>query len=128
MCPIGYESTPTDPLNAFKSVNDIKSSKQTTFVNTKSPSNGSENVGALTPVTTEPFEDFVIVGEISFRFPVFHVFKWEDIQTDLNQQYPKFYDIRRVEQGIQEKPKADQVKKKIGTNTHCIIEFSSYTD
>jgi hypothetical protein len=73
-CPIGFELTPTKPSDAYKENKDICE-----------------------------FDTWIIIGEISKCYPSFHVKRWEDISTDLNCAFPKFFNIRKSELGIQEK-------------------------
>jgi len=68
MCPIGFEMTPLNPEDAYKHLDN---------------SNVLEN-----------FQIWIIIGEISRKRPVFHVKKWEEIQTDINCAFPHFYQIR----------------------------------
>ena len=76
---------------------------------------------------TPKVEPWLIIGDIAPRFPVFHVRRWQDIVTDLEQLTPKFFDIRRDEKGVQEHETREYKKggPKFGKNTHCIIEFSN---
>lgn len=53
MCPVGYELTPTHPYDAYSTTNES---------------------------LTEPW---IIIGEVSKCYPVFHVKKWQDIATDI---------------------------------------------
>lgn len=95
MCPIGFEMTPTKPMDAYKKLEDI----------------------------TE-LEKWLIIGEISKAYPVFHVKKWSQVVTDIDCQFPKFFNIRKSEVGVQEKTsKAFTEGSKLGGNLHCIIEF-----
>ena len=55
MCPIGFEQTPTKPMDAYKVQKDICES-----------------------------DYWIIIGEVSKCYPVFHVKKWEDIVTDID--------------------------------------------
>ena len=45
-------------------------------------------------------KNWIIIGEISKNYPMFHVNKWDDIYTDINCAYPSFYNIRKTEDGI----------------------------
>ena len=56
-CPVGYESTAVSQVDAFKT---------------------KEQIGDNTV-------EWIIIGEISRRSPVFHVRKWDDIATDIDQ-------------------------------------------
>lgn len=72
------------------------------------------------------FDTWIIIGEVSKCYPAFHVKKWEDIVTDINCSFPKFFNIRKSELGVQEKTsKAFTEGSKLGGNLHCIIEFES---
>lgn len=73
-CPIGYELTPTKPYDAYSAVNEICE-----------------------------LDTWIIIGEVSKCYPVFHVKKWEDISTDISCAFPKYFNIRKSELGIQEK-------------------------
>lgn len=97
MCPIGFERTPVQPIDAY----------------------------ALTEQISE-FDTWIIIGEISKCYPSFHIKKWQDIVTDIECEFPKFFNIRKSEMGIQEKasPAFTEGKHK-GGNLHCIIEFKS---
>jgi hypothetical protein len=71
-------------------------------------------------------EEWIIIGEISFKHAPMHIKKWDDIVFDLGIQYPKFFDIRETEKGVQEKPRDEKFdESRIGNNVHCIIEFSA---
>ena len=68
--------------------------------------------------------DWIIIGEISKCYPVFHIKKWEDIYTDIDCAFPRFFNIRKAEQGVQVKTsKSFTEGKHLGGNLHCIIEF-----
>jgi hypothetical protein len=73
----------------------------------------------------QDFETWIIIGEISKCYPVFHTKKWSDIITDLNTGYPEFFNIRKSELGVQRKEAEvfQEGGKKHGGNLHCIIEF-----
>jgi hypothetical protein len=45
-------------------------------------------------------ENWIIIGEISKAYPMFHVKKWDDIFTDINCAYPQFFNIRKTEEGV----------------------------
>ena len=72
MCPIGYEQTPKKPIDAYQMYDEISE-----------------------------FENWIIIGEISMCYPVFHVKKWEQIETDIECAFPAFFNIRKAEIGIQ---------------------------
>ena len=74
MCPIGFEATPTAPQDAYKKCSEI-----------------------------DEFKHWIIIGEISKCYPVFHTKPWEMIYTDINCAFPQFFNIRKSEAGIQEK-------------------------
>lgn len=96
MCPIGFESTPNKPHLAYANNSDIVE-----------------------------FEDWIIIGEISKCFPVFHVKKWSDITKDINCQFPEYFNIRKSNLGVQvKKGKAFTEGKYLGGNLHCLMEFS----
>lgn len=46
------------------------------------------------------FDTWIIIGEVSKCYPVFHVKKWDDIALDISCAFPKFYNIRKPELGI----------------------------
>lgn len=46
------------------------------------------------------FDTWIIIGEVSKCYPVFHVKKWEDIATDIATAFPEFYNIRKSELGV----------------------------
>lgn len=48
-------------------------------------------------------DDWIIIGDISAKSPVFHVRRWEEIAEDIECEYPKFVDIREEEFKIQQK-------------------------
>lgn len=98
MCPIGFERTPAQPIDAYALMADISE-----------------------------FDTWIIIGEISKCYPCFHVKKWKDIVTDINCAFPQFFNIRKSEMGIQEKTtKAFTEGKHKGGNLHCLIEFRSH--
>jgi hypothetical protein len=71
MCPIGFELTPEHPHHSYS------------------------------PLSEElDFKTWIIIGEISKCYPVFHVKPWEEIFTDINCSFPSFFNIRKSEQGI----------------------------
>ena len=82
MCPIGFEATPTAPQepplivpqDAYKKCSEI-----------------------------DEFKHWIIIGEISKCYPVFHTKPWDMIYTDINCAFPQFFNIRKSEAGIQEK-------------------------
>ena len=45
-------------------------------------------------------ETWIIIGEVSKCYPVFHVKRWTDIVTDLSCGFPEFFNIRKSELGI----------------------------
>ena len=71
MCPIGFENTPLLPFDAYKKKEEI-----------------------------ELFRNWIIVGEISKMYPVFHTIDWEEIYTDINCQFPDFVNIRKKGSGV----------------------------
>lgn len=96
-CPIGYEQTPTKAFDAYRESKDILE-----------------------------LDTWVIIGEVSKCYPVFHIKKWDDIATDIGCAFPKFFNIRKPELGIQEKTsKSFTEGNKVGGNLHCLIEFES---
>ena len=95
-CPIGFEMTPSKPYHAYQ-----------------------EDLSKI-----EELETWFIIGEVSKCYPPMHVFKWRDILLDLNQAFPKFLNIRKLDLGIQEKTsQCFKTGSKAGGNLHCIIEF-----
>ena len=71
MCPIGFEMTPTKPIDAYQVTSEIAE-----------------------------FNHWVIVGEISSCYPSFHVLKWEDIVKDISCGYPEFFNVRKKDLGV----------------------------
>jgi hypothetical protein len=96
MCPIGYERTPIKPMDAYKKLEDI-----------------------------EELDTWLIIGEISKAYPMFHVKKWKDVAQDIDCAMPYFFNIRKSDVGVQEKTaKCFQPGgSKEGGNLHCFIEF-----
>ena len=72
MCPIGFEHTPIQPHDAYAM---------------------NRKIGQL-------FETWIIIGEISQKYPPFHVCKWADIVKDITCVFPYYYDIRETKLGI----------------------------
>lgn len=96
MCPIGFESTPNKPHLAYAKNEEIVE-----------------------------FEDWIIIGEVSKCFPVFHVKKWSEIVKDIDCQFPEYFNIRKSHLGVQmKKGKGFTEGKYAGGNLHCLIEFS----
>ena len=97
MCPIGFEQTPVQPINAYSQMSEISE-----------------------------FDTWIIIGEISKCYPSFHVKKWEEIVTDISCSFPEFYNIRKSEVGVQTKAgKSFTEGKHKGGNLHCLMEFKS---
>ena len=104
MCPIGFEKTPLKPQQAYEVLDTQK---------------------------LEDFQTWIIIGDPSRKRPVFHVKKWEEIQTDISCAFPQFYQIRD-QLNIDEDP-SDKIQTKTekrftegdmkGVNLHCLIEF-----
>ncbi|RUS75066.1 hypothetical protein EGW08_017172, partial [Elysia chlorotica] len=88
-CPIGYEDSPTHPQDAYRSVPDDKKTS------------------------------WILIGETSKMFPAIHCKKWEDICTDLNTEFPEYYDIRREWKGVRRRKSG----KSTSGNLHCIMAF-----
>jgi hypothetical protein len=63
-----------------------------------------------------------MIAESSKMFPGIHVFKWSEIQLDLETYWPRFFNIRRRKEGVQtRKGKEDDIP---GTSTiDCIMAF-----
>ncbi len=96
MCPIGFEVAPTKAWDAYSSRPEILEQ-----------------------------DHWIIIGETSKCYPVFHVRKWEEIRMDIDNQNPQYYNIRKPQKGIMEyKSEKFRTGKKQGGNLHCIIEFS----
>lgn len=68
MCPIGFEQVPTMPTDAYKPNEEISE-----------------------------FKEWIIIGEISKCYPIFHIKPWEEIYTDIDCAFPRFYNIRKSE-------------------------------
>lgn len=71
MCPIGFELTPTQAYDCYKPQPEICES-----------------------------DAWIIIGEVSKCYPVFHVKKWDDIALDISCAFPKFFNIRKSELGV----------------------------
>ena len=71
MCPIGFEATPTQQHDAYKPSEEISE-----------------------------FRHDIIIGEISRMYPTFHVKPWEAIYTDIDCAFPRFFNIRKSEEGV----------------------------
>jgi len=74
MCPIGFEETPKKPIDAYSLTSDISE-----------------------------FDNWIIIGEISQMYPIFHIKKWDQIVTDIECAFPEFFNIRKSEIGVQQK-------------------------
>lgn len=98
-CPVGFELTPPDPLDAY-------------IASEEDPI----NLG---------YDTWIIIGEVSKCYPVFHSKRWADIVTDISCGFPEFFNIRKSELGIQKKetPSFQEGGSKAGGNLHCLIEF-----
>jgi hypothetical protein len=70
-CPIGFEQTPSKAYQAYSQMKDIAE-----------------------------LDTWIIIGEVSKCYPVFHVKKWEDVATDISCAFPKYFNIRKTELGI----------------------------
>ena len=93
---MGYESTPIRPFQAFANRNEILE-----------------------------FEEWIILGEISKLNGGLMMKKWNDINTDINCQFPEYFNIRKINKGVElKKGKEFKEGKWLGGNMHCIIEFS----
>jgi hypothetical protein len=102
MCPIGFEIAPLIPSDAYKPL------------------------AAINPNELQPF---IIIGEASKAYPIFHVKKWDEIALDIDQQNPYYYNIRKSEKGVQARTaEAFVTGDKLGKNLHCLIEFESLED
>ncbi len=82
-CPIGFEITPTKPPNAYKVKEQIPESEA---------------------------DHWIIIGEPSKCYPVFHVKKWDEVAMDISNQYPEYYNMRKPQN--------------LGKNCHCLLIFS----
>lgn len=95
MCPVGFEINPTKPNQVYSPLCEISES-----------------------------DTWIIIGDISKCYPCFHIKQWKDINTDIDCQFPEFYNIRKPELGIQKKISAAfTTGTKAGGNLHCLIEF-----
>mmetsp|Transcript_48440 Transcript_48440/g.35649 ORF Transcript_48440/g.35649 Transcript_48440/m.35649 type:complete len:91 (-) Transcript_48440:90-362(-) len=70
-CPIGFERTPTKAYGAY-----------------------------LQEAEVAEWDTWLIIGEVSKCYPVFHVKRWEDVVTDITCAFPQFFNIRKAELGI----------------------------
>nr|CAB3225689.1 basic immunoglobulin-like variable motif-containing protein [Phallusia mammillata] len=104
-CPIGFESTPQNPLEAYASKQCIENNQ------------ASQKCADDLP-TTPVFNEWIFIGEPSKNHPPIHCKRWDDILQDLHMEGPEYYNIRHPEKGIQHR----RTKKK-GGNLHCIIAF-----
>ena len=68
-----------------------------------------------------------MVGESSKHFPGIHVYKWKEIQLDLETYWPQYFNIRRRKEGVQvRKGKENDTP---GTSTiDCIMAFEKFKD
>ena len=99
MCPIGFELAPLMGFDAYKPIEDIN---------------------------PNDLDAFLIIGEASKAYPIFHVIKWNDVALDIDQQNPNYFNIRKPQMGIQAKTSESLVSgNKLGQNLHCLIEFES---
>ena len=94
--PLGYEECPNNPHECYKEIN-----------------KGNKCV-----------ENWLIIGEISKKYPIFHLKKWEEIVTDISCSLPQYYNIRKPDLGVMRKtdPIYTTGRKK-GTQSHCFLLF-----
>jgi hypothetical protein len=65
------------------------------------------------------------LGEVSKMSGGLMMKKWKDIVLDINCQFPEFFNIRKIDKGVQiKKGREFKEGKFLGGNLHCIIEFS----
>jgi hypothetical protein len=153
MCPIGFEITPNKPWQAYDSLAQIQttSSPQNEEVkdiektqsdkdadNTEKDGGMEEEKKSLEAEENEKAEKssdekkedgecWIIIGEISKAYPMFHVKRWSEIVMDINNQNPYYYNIRKPEQGIKEfQSESLRSGKKAGGNLHCLILFERF--
>jgi len=101
-CPIGFEITPTKPYNAYKPKEEIPETE---------------------------LDHWLIIGEPSKVYPMFHVKKWSEISMDISNQYPDYYNMRKPEKGIMKmESKLYTTGKQLGKNPHCILIFRKISD
>lgn len=96
-CPYGYEIVPKGDYNPYD----------------QSP-----------PENIDEGDLWILVGEPSKCFPVFHTFNWQEIQKDLTMYYPNWFNIRNKKSGCR------QVKEgtKKGGTINCILAFEKLKD
>jgi len=68
-----------------------------------------------------------MVGESSKNFPGMHVFKWSEIQLDLETYWPNFYNIRRRKEGVQTR-KGKENDAPGNATIDCIMAFEKIKD
>ena len=99
MCPIGSDLAPLRPPDAYKKLDDINPSE---------------------------LQAYVIIGEPSKAYPVFHTKKWDDIALDIDQQNPNYFNIRKSHLGVQTRNSESFTSgKRLGKNLHCLIVFEN---
>lgn len=64
----------------------------------------------------------VMVADSSCRFPTIHTFNWDLIELDLRTYYPKKFNIRHADEGVQY-IKGEENSKSEKKNRYCIMAF-----
>ena len=100
-CPVGYEYVPKEEPEGD------------TFQSNEVGEEGSEL--------------FVMVGESSKNFAPMHVFKWSEIELDLNTFWPELYNIRRRKEGVKMR-QGKENEKPATTTIDCIMAFEKLKD
>ena len=71
-------------------------------------------------VASDQCDTTLFIGEVSRgKHTSLHAKKWRDIDTDINTQFPNFFNIRQSEKGVQTREKC----KRVGGNLHCLLCF-----
>lgn len=72
-CPVGYEIIPKGDYNEFEDCS-------------------SDLIGDS--------DMWMLIGEPSKCFPIFHTANWKEVQMDLTTYFPNTYNIRRKQHGV----------------------------
>lgn len=66
------------------------------------PNRGFEAYEPIERINIDDAIDWIIIGETAKPYPFFTVRKWTDIADDIELEYPKYMNIRKMEEGIKE--------------------------
>jgi hypothetical protein len=92
MVPVGFQDVPFAPYDFYKPV-----------------------------VKASDCDTTIYIGEVSRgKHACMHVKKWRDIDTDIQTQFPSFFNIRQSEKGVQNR---GEKCKRVGGNLHCLLCF-----